>query len=116
MNTCDNTIAITIKDVVFDTAKSNVHFWYDTKTEKISEFRIMSHFHYTKQSTKEWIDDCSYGQCYYYPKTDEEWMELADCIIKKQDWTWKKACSNDREEKLLDGVTKTKILKHMAKV
>ncbi len=108
----ENDIWIQINDIIYDTAKSDVSFLYNTKEDKISNFRIMSHFSYTHNSSKEWIDECSYGQCYYHPETFADWSELANCI-KEKDWTYVKAASSDRKEYPLEADTKEKLLGHM---
>lgn len=108
----ENDIWIKINDIIYDTAKSNVSFRYYTKDDRISNFRIMSHFSLTDNSGKEWMDECSYGQCCYHPATFAEWIEIADCI-KEKDWTYTKAVSGGREECLLDAATKEKLLQHM---
>ena len=111
----ENDIWINIKDVVYDTANSNISFLYKTKEDRISECRICSHFHFTSNSKKRWLDECSYGQCFYPPDTYEDWIELAECI-KDKEWLWTKRRGSDdidHEAGAVDCDTKNNILNKM---
>lgn len=90
------TYSVTIKEVIFDTVLCEVYFHYNRQTEEISNFRLWSHFSYTSKSKMQWIDDCSYGQCYSYIKSKEELKELYEIIIHKQ-WVGRKVYSSEPE-------------------
>lgn len=85
----------------FDTAKCHrVYIEYNTKEETVEDVRIESNFMYTNQSTREWMDEVSYGVCSYYCNA-EDLIELAECI-KEHEWR----CNNE----IVDKALKTKIL------
>ena len=112
MESNDNIIQITINDVIFDTARSSIHMWYNTEEDKLSNLRIWSHFSYTSKSKRQWIDDCSYGQCYSYPDGVEDLKELAKSI-HEHEWFYTKVYGKWEDRKKLDGDIKTKILNHL---
>ena len=90
------TYSITVKDVIFDTVLCEVCFHFNTQTEEISNFRLWSCFSYTSKSKMQWIDDCSYGQCYSYTKSKEELKELYKIIIQKQ-WVGRRVYTSEPE-------------------
>ncbi len=113
MKEYDTKIFVKIKKVIYDTALSNINFWYDLEENEVSNVRIWSHFMYTDKSTKKWFDDCSYGQCFYIPDNEKDWKELVECI-KGEEWTWKKALMSE-DEKILVGEIREKIMQQILK-
>ena len=94
MSEKETTYSVTVKDVIFDTVLCEVFFHFNTQTEEITDLRLWSHFSYTSKSKLKWIDDCSYGQCFSYPKNNEELKELYDIIIQKQ-WVGRRLYSSE---------------------
>lgn len=92
----EKVFSVTIKDVIFDTVLCEVYFHYNTQTDEISNFRLWSCFSYTSKSKMQWIDDCSYGQCYSYIDSKEELKELYEILIQKQ-WVGKRLYSSEPE-------------------
>ena len=88
-------------------------FWYDTKSSEVSNIRVWSHFMYTDKSTKNWFDDCSYGQCFFIPENEDEWKELVECI-KDKEWTWT-GLFTSKNEKISDEGQKEKIIQERNK-
>lgn len=109
----ETNISITVKKVMYDTALSEICFWYDTKSSEVSNVRVWSNFMYTDKSTKKWFDDCSYGQCFFIPENEDEWKELVECI-KDKEWIWTRLFTS-KDEKILDEGQKEKIIQQMMK-
>lgn len=113
MKDYDTKISVKIKKVIYDTALSNIDFWYDLEENEVSNVSIWSHFMYTDKSTKKWYDDCSYGQCFYIPNNSDEWKELVECI-KDEEWTFTKLFTS-KDEKFLELEIKEKIMQQILK-
>lgn len=113
MKEYETKISVKIRKVIYDTALSNIDFWYDLEENEVSNVRIWSHFRYTDKSTKKWYDDCSYGQCFYVPDNEKDWKELVECI-KAEVWTFTKLFTGEYEQ-VLDVEIKEKIMQKLIK-
>lgn len=78
------TLYIIIKDLIYDTAKSEAYLQYDRENGEIKWVHICSNFSYTDNSSRKWVDDTSYGSCSYMPKSEQDWQELLECIRDKE--------------------------------
>ncbi len=110
MNSHEKELYIIIKDIIFDTAASKVHFNYDTESRKIEWLFIDSNFIYTDNSSRKWLDQCSYGICSYIPENAQDWQELVDCI-KDKEWILHK--DNGSDETIQDETFKAEIIQQM---
>ena len=113
MNDYNNVIAIKVKgNIRFAKAQCfDVFIMYDTEKEEFGEVVVSSHLSQVKHSSREWIDEVSYGICSYHCNLGDL-SELAESI-KDFEWTWTKFAVNDREHKKVDDSTKIKELKLM---
>lgn len=102
----ENIIEFEIKDVVFDTAASQVEMTYDAKRGSLSVhvFSSLSKIH---KATKEWEDLVSYGQCMLITRDFDTLREIADSI---QDKEWMRVQDNKetlfKDEKIKQAVLK----------
>jgi len=82
-----NIINFRVNDIVFDTADSVVLMSYDIERDYLQYVEVASRLCDIQQSTKEWCDIVSYGQCLLDIFSMDILIEIADCI-KDKEWLY----------------------------
>lgn len=82
-----NIIKFRVDDIVFDTADSVVLMSYDIERDYLQYVEVASRLCDIQQSTKQWCDIVSYGQCLLDIFSMDILIEIADCI-KDKEWLY----------------------------
>lgn len=82
-----NIIDFRVNDIVFDTADSVVLMSYDIERDYLQYVEVASRLSDIQQSTKQWCDIVSYGQCLLDIFSMDILIEIADCI-KDKEWLY----------------------------
>lgn len=99
---------IRIDNVVFDTVKCTAYI----SPQGMASAILVSNLSCIGASTKEWVDEASYGVCTYRCMIKEELAELAECI-KDLDWRWTRGMGSmdiDYEAGKVDYNTRNKVM------
>lgn len=109
-----NLIKFRVNDIVFDTADSVVLMSYDIKRDYLRYVEVSSRLCDIQQSTKEWCDLASYGQCVLDISSVDILIEIADSI-KDKEWLYiyNDYSSWDAKTPLEDDSIKQAVLKRL---